>query len=1078
MPTEFLLASVGAGKTDAVQARLIALKERTPLAKVWCLLATERQINAFRQRLITREDGQRVYFNVEFFTFYGLYHHLLESAGKPQRILDHAARFRLLRLILNRLAREGELEHFHQIAEMPGLIRILADFILELKQGLNDDETFGLQARSVKDRDIAKIYTAYQETLRRYDLVDIEGEGWVARDELTNNEPLARDVRLLIVDGYDQFNKLQADLLTLLASRVGETLVTLTTVPGREATIGRRFDRALQRLTDAHKAEPIVYRINRPVVTTNYRHPMLRGLVEGIFSPNAERQPIDNSLLLLEAPDPPAEVAAALRRAKALLLDGARPDDVLIAVRDWTRYSSYFDAQARAYGVPLALDAGETLAQNPAVYTLLRLLDLHKTNFRRRDLLDVLQSAYLRVPGIGAAEIDLLERISRERLVVEDERAWIGMFDAAQVPLTDEDGEPIEGAAATQAQLTALRGALAAFFAALTPTVGKLPSEYAAWLEDLIGDDPMGDLDDAEADPAAPPRYTLDMIAQARKRGDAADEDRIVARDLAALHAVKRLLRGMLGAQRLFAALELHEKPSWDTFYADLVTAIKAATVPRAAGRDGRILVTTVGDARGLPHRHVIVLGLSEGVFPMRAAEDPLYLDTERLQLRERNIDLQTQRERSDDDGLFYEMISLATESLTLTRTTVENGAAQPPSHLWRATQAVFPTLRAVEQRVGRVVPLVQAAAPREALLAAADGLTRGDATIAPMLHWLTRSHTAAWAHIARARAIEGRRMSRAAHDHYSGRLHDPRLIDAAAAALTGRLWSATQLNDYGICGFRFFASRLLKLKPIKAPEEGIDAAQLGTLYHEILEATYTQLAAEGIPIAAEHLDRALAILDDHAARLLPDAPQRLGFRAPALWRAEGRAIHERLRVVVRDDFDPDSDVNKALAKIGIGARRPYGFEVAFGGGKGYLLDVGGERLRLNGKIDRIDLTDDGAVIIDYKLGSKQIPSTEITRGRNFQMLAYLLAAGEQGRVLGGAFWHLTSRKPSGMMRADADDVISAGKAHLRENLARGRGGDFATEANKVEEGKCARYCDYSQFCRSAVMGKHKGRRE
>src|SRR4029079_11379149 len=105
--------------------------------------------------------------------------------------------------------------------------------------------------------ELAQIYTEYQLALRRHDLVDKEGEGWVALEELEKLPEIVRSVDLLLVDGYDQFNALQAELLTVLGTQVRESLVALTTVPGREATIGRRFADAVDRLTAAHEVRGI-----------------------------------------------------------------------------------------------------------------------------------------------------------------------------------------------------------------------------------------------------------------------------------------------------------------------------------------------------------------------------------------------------------------------------------------------------------------------------------------------------------------------------------------------------------------------------------------------------------------------------------------------------------------------------------------------------------------------------------------------------------------------------------------------------------------------------------------------------
>ena len=52
--------------------------------------------------------------------------------------------------------------------------------------------------------------------------------------------------------------------------------------------------------------------------------------------------------------------------------------------------------------------------------------------------------------------------------------------------------------------------------------------------------------------------------------------------------------------------------------------------------------------------------------------------------------------------------------------------------------------------------------------------------------------------------------------------------------------------------------------------------------------------------------------------------------------------------------------------------------------------------------------------------------------------------------------------------------MIEAGKEHLRRYLALARSGDFAAHANRLDEGKCARYCDFHQFCRVGSIHQRK----
>ncbi len=501
MATRLLLARVGAGKTDAVQRDLDALKQRDPLARVWVLLSTERQIADFRRRFMA---DRPVYFNVEPFNFYSLYRRLLALAGNPQRCLDDAARYGLIRVLLADLYPEASAGVFAGIAHMPGFVGIVAAFLFELKQNLIDPQKFQeMLLRLKKNTNWRGIYIRYQAMLQDHKLVDREGEGWLAVEALRDQPKLAADVDLLIVDGYDQFNHLQATLLARLGGQVRDAVITLTTVPEREATIGSRFQQAFDRLTTAYTDVGVALTVNYLPDYADDRAPALQHLSDQLLRPRAPKIAADDAVKLIEAPDPAREVGAILRRVKRLLLDGCAPDDILIAVRDWAQYGGQIAAQGRRYGLPLALHYGDPLAQNPAVVALLNLIDLHAGDFRRRDLLDALQSPYFAVPGIDAAQVDLLERISREFRVLGGRAAWLEAVALAAQGAALIDEEDDSAALVVDHQTAAqLWGALDAFFTAVTPPENGTTAEYVAWLQALIGADvPDPDEDEAVGEP-------------------------------------------------------------------------------------------------------------------------------------------------------------------------------------------------------------------------------------------------------------------------------------------------------------------------------------------------------------------------------------------------------------------------------------------------------------------------------------------------------------------------------------------------------------------------------------------------
>jgi len=1075
-----VLATAGAGKTAQSIQYLIETTAANRFAKVWVLLASRRQEAMFRQRLLTHPNAGRVYFNITFFDFYDLYHHLLDEAGSPQHRISDAVRFRILRLILQQLEDKNILGEYVAIAHRSGFVRVVADFIYELKQNHVEPDVFMRATTTEKNRVLATIYRDYQDTLQKYDLVDREGEGWLALAKLRESPQIARDVDLLIVDGFDHFTQVQSDLVALLSSRATDTVITLTHLSGRDGAVGRRFLRTFEQLSAIDALEKTALK------TAESRPTTLQHLLDSIFVARQNITPIavDSHIHFIEAPDTASETGAILRRVKRLLVtQQCEPDDIVIVLRDWARYQSHFAAQGRAFKIPMALHLGEPLAENPAIIALLNVLTLHEDAghvlaFGWRALLDALRSPYFNIPHLDTEQVDLLEQISREFLVRGGRNAWLQAIEAAQYPRLDED-DTERAALLTAEEAEKLRDALAQFFDRVTPPRQHSVAGYVRWLENLIGHDPALEDEEAQLDEAS-----LNILAQLR-----AGEADVAARDLAAIQTLQRVLRGLVAAQRLIDAFEGDQIMRWDEFRNDLLTMINTEAVDRQPYRDGLVLVTTATDARGLPHKHVFIPGLAEGVFPAQISEDPLYLDSERENLINAGIPVQVQSERTADDSLFYELIGLAHESLTLSRPTLQDGVPWVESHLWREVCAVFDDVEQATTTlsVGQAADVDEVAGIDEAALVVAQQFasTTIDAATAKLYNWLVTEHGVYWQHIHAARQVEQHRaMRQLHHDEYTGQLTDMQIIDEVRARLGNtHIWSASQFNEYGACGFRFFAKRLLKLEELEEIEDGIDARQLGTLNHAILEKTYLHLRDEGIAIAPNAVENAVEILHDVAHAEFADAPQRMRFHA-ALWEQEKTVILRQLINLVQLDFSEDSPV---VTHFGAAPRYPYAFEAPFGvaGDSDFVLELDGEPLRITGFIDRMDRVGDAVVVIDYKTGSTRIPIEEMKTGRNFQMMLYLLAAqhliehdtsaNAPTTIAGGMFWHIRSNDPSGVFKfGKDDDALRIAQDYVAQYIRRARDGNFAVAPPKLEDGKCTRYCEFYRLCRLSVTNRYK----
>ena len=1080
MPGTLHLAPVGHDKTALAISLLndVTRSARVSFPRVWVLTATRRQEFNFRGRLIESADSANAYFNVEFFNFYALNAQILRLAGTPVRRLNSQTRFGLLRDLLAQMRADCKLSFFHRIAEKRGFVSVLADLIDELKQGGIDVADFAAAVQSEKDREIAAVYRRYQEMLRKSELADVEGEGWLALATLRRRSAIAANVDLLLVDGYDQFTPVQAQLLAELARSIEHVHCTLTTPPvdiGDPAP-GRSM-LARKRLEDAFAAAKVKLTVRQVEAEDGAQQADLGQLAQNIFR-DQPANGVGNAIRLIAMPNEAEEVRAVLRAVKAQLLDGARPDDMLIALRDWNRYATYFDSGQVEYDLPLLLHHERSFSGSPVIAALQDLLQL-APRFRRLELLDVLRSPYIDV-DLDAGLIDLLDKISRERQFTGGGKAeWLEIIALARQRSRDPESE-LDYTVLTPDQAAQLTSRLSAFIGAVTPAESAGIRDYIRWLAGLLGSDPRAAADEREAPP-----YSLNVIMRAWEHDRA--NPAIVRRDIDALNGLRQILRDMLSCDDVMrATFGRSAGLGWDQFWSDLRHALETkADDAVSLSRNGRVLVTTATEARGLPHPHVYILGLAEGIFPAEASEDPLYLDSERTDFQARGIPLATQAERIDDQGLFYELISLPRQSLTLSRPTFQAGKVWIESHFWRAVTQVFPKLSIISRTVGAVIDAEDAANSTELMLALSDQLHQQDASEATAAlrvgSWLRAQPAFAeqWQRILHGRRVELGRLSNAPFDRYSGILSQPAMLDQAAHSLgEKRSWSASRLKDYGLCGFRYFAKRLLKLEEVVEPEAGVDALQLGLLNHSILESTYRRIGALGLSISESNVEKALTILAQVAEDWLERAPDALNFRATATWQEEKQVIFNRLAALIKLDFSAESPLNRFGE-----SRQVEQLEHAFSDLEIELPDGIGP-IRVNGFIDRIDKVDGRLVLIDYKTGSTRINRREMEAGRDFQMMIYLLALRSlaehgpiDGEVAGGMFWHLRDLKTSGVFDSENEEDLAAlevAGGHIANNLQMGRGGQFPVHPTALENGKCARYCEYSHFCRMQVTRRYK----
>jgi RecB family exonuclease len=500
--------------------------------------------------------------------------------------------------------------------------------------------------------------------------------------------------------------------------------------------------------------------------------------------------------------------------------------------------------------------------------------------------------------------------------------------------------------------------------------------------------------------------------------------------------------------------------------------------VPPPKRRYGRVFVAPAEAARGLAFDVVCVPGLAEKLFPRDIREDPLLLDRRRAAL---GAGLATNAERLARERLALRLaVGAAARQLVLSypRLDLEKSRPRVPSfyalEALRAGEGRLPGFdelagraeRVAEARVGWPAPRRPEDAIDEAEhdLALLESLLRDGA---PEAKGTARFLLGANPHLGRALRFRARRWLRS-WTRADGLVEPgaPAAEALRAHQLAARSFSATALEHYAACPYRFLLQAVHRLAPRALPEaiDELDPLQRGSLVHEAQFELFGRLEAEGLlPVRPESLERARAVLDAVldavAARFRDDL-------CPAIervWQDGVASVRADLREWLR---------RLSLDESGFS---PWRFELAFGlpsrrkrdprSQAGPVpLDCG---LRLRGSIDLVERDATGRVrVTDQKTGKARVEEGAVVAGGTaLQPVLYALAAEKlfpETEVVEGRLSYCTSTGGFEVRAVPLDARARESARALAEALGRALQDGFLP-AFPAE--RACTYCDYQGVC-------------
>jgi ATP-dependent helicase/nuclease subunit B len=997
-------------------------------------------------------------------------HTLANSRLAPASNLSFTA---VVARAIHSLNSEDKLRYFAPVATKPGFPIAVARTLAELR--MNEVAPDSLARLTRGGSDLAAIAALVDQELQRAKLSDRAVLFRAAIDAINSQENAGYVGLPLVSLDVPIRSVLEKKLIQELGARARSVLATA--LSGDERTITALEEALHCKRSEAKAATP----------TPRGRAPRSLDFVkEHLFENSAPPlTPLDSSVKLNNWPGEPRECVEIVRSIRDEAAHGVPLDRMAVLLNCPAEYRSHLEEAFARANLPAFFVHGTT-APDPAGRALLALLSCAADGLSAKRFAEYLSLGQVPAPEATrdtlshwAPSEDELTKVTVDEPIDENsESGQLKLFNAPEdeailegqlrVPARWErllvDSAVIGGKDRWSRRLQGLANELLLRIEEVAPEEEALVESIKRQLRDL----------QSLRDYALPLIERLDRLPASATWGEWLAH----LRELAV-----NALQDPQGVMAILAELEpMSSVGPIDLHEVQLVlkSRLHDLAVKPPQHRYGRVFVGPVEAARGLSFEVVFVPGLAERVFPRKIVEDPILPDTQRNEIGLR--ELTKRRDQLETERAALRLaVGSANERVYLSypRIDVQQSRPRVPSfyalEALRAAEGKLPGFEEIASRaetttrarLGWPAPERPEAAIDEAeydLALLANLVESTSIETTGSAHYLLTGNP----HLARALRARSRRWLKRWTPNDG--LVDPDALAVESLArhqFSARSFSATALQNFANCPYRFFLSTILRLDLRQEPAaiETIDALTRGKLFHETQFEVLTRLKTDGLlPLGPSSLRTAFEAVDEALDRLAAEYEDRLAPAIPRVWqdginsiRADLREWLRRMSVDTRG-WIPD----KFELSFGLTDRGPRDADPA---SVAQPVEIVGD-FRLRGSIDMVERQGTNTYrVTDHKTGKARAEKeTIVGAGKYLQPLLYALACSKMlaGRVESGRLYYCTADGGYEERIVPLDDdtvrILNSVLMTIRQGLVDG----FLPAA--PDKDACT-WCDYLAVC-------------
>ncbi len=1022
------------------------------LDEILFIVPTRRKIRYFTRELISISPNNSAA-GLKIETIGSFSQNLISNSFDEDNLISEESAV----LILNQCFKESNLKYFSQYrTRIPfGTLERIKNVISEYKRHgispirLKEESEKLTGAEKLKALDIAEVYKKFQNKLHKINLREI-GDVYSQLNALSTDEfekvfeRNYRDVNLVIINGFDEFTVPETNLIDSTAGIKNLELFIVLDYFNYNPTIfshldschDRFIEKGFKEITDLSPAPKSTF------VNSIREHFSLQSSQKKIVK-------FKNHLTVINSRSRVEEIELIVKQIKLLLKkNGIEPDKICVVFNLIEKYSPIIRDRFSFFGVPFNLTDRFSLSTSEPIKGIIHLLEIVENDFYYKSILRALGNYFAKIDGI---DLSNLLKVSVELKIVSGYKNWLNRIHEAVKELSSnynkiyDNKTKIERYKQAEKDIQKVKELLEPFSTILTP------QEFL--------------------------QQILSLIFQLNYPGKILNGSQdIVEKDLKALNTFINSLKEFTQ----ILELERGKKINYDLkFYLNQLKTLTAFSRYNVAEKPGYgVQVTTLNEIRGLKFDYLFICGLNDGDLPTRFSPEVFFSGSF---ARKEN------RHQIEQRYLFYQALCAWDKKLFLTYPQFEEKRELVLSSFLADFLKLYSVQNKNEKSFSEIIFSKGELLEHIGLMTAEDReALKFSQNIDINLETIKNS----------INIDQKRREDPFGRYQYSGYFEKdlPENLREMLNDITKRQYSATQLETYAKCPYKFFLENILRIQTIEEPLEELEAFEFGSLIHSILFEFYSTLKSKGIILkkcSDNEFKKAQDILFNVASQKFDElnlSSELAFYEREKLLGIDGKKKNSILYKFLQEERNNDDGYIPYLFELGFGSMRTDNSEKI-----SHKKEIKIGEINLRGKIDRIDVNpgEKTLKVLDYKLSGASPTAEDLKTGLSLQLPLYLFAAKElisahlkdDFKPSGAEIFSLKysdkdfgikslSPKRKGKNESadiqirNAEEMIKICIEMINNYVSDISQGKFNLSLLNNRESKICRYCDFKKVCR------------